>query len=278
MKRIAAILTASLALATAPPAGAIDLGFGLFKRKPQTNTPNNSKSDSSTKIKQLVATLQSDPDIDRRKVAAEALRTHDPRNSTDVIPTLVSTLQNDPHAGVRAIAAESLGSIKSVYPTAGAALESSEKSDPDANVRTMAKAALWQYHLNGYKTPTSATASLPSQTGEPPLAVRKPVPTPVKPTPAAADASFRPITQGMGKGVVYQPTTEPPLAKPKAPPVSVPDVKPPMPVIVAPPIPMPMPEPTITLPPPKLIPPISIPDVPKLPTGDGVPTISPPKR
>ncbi len=272
MKRIAAIFTASLALATAQPAGAIDLGFGLFKRKPQANTPNTSKSDSSVKVKQLVAALQSDPDIDRRKVAAEALRTHDPRNNTDVIPTLVSTLQNDPNAGVRAIAAESLGSIKSVYPTAGAALESSEKSDPDANVRTMAKAALWQYHLNGYKTPTSATASLPSQTGEPPLAVRKPVPTPVKPMPAAADASFRPITQGMGKGVVYQPTTEPPLAKPKAPPVSVPDVKPPTPVIAAPPIPMPMPEP------PKLTLPVTIPDVPKLPTGDGVPTISPPKR
>ena len=270
MKRIAAILTAGLTVSTAQQASAIDLGFGLFKRKPQASAPNSSKSDGSQKTKQLVATLQSDADIDRRKLAAEALRTHDPRNNPDVIATLVSTLQKDPNSGVRAIAAESLGSIKSVYPTAGAALEGSEKSDPDANVRTMAKAALWQYHLNGYKTPTSATASLPSQTGEPPLAVRKPVApvaVQVKPTPSATDVSFRPITQGMGKGVVYQPTSEPPLAKPKTPPATVPDVKPPMPVIVAPPIPMSSASPLV-----------SIPDVPKLPAGDGVQTVTPPKR
>lgn len=266
MKRFAAILTAALAATSAQPASAFDLGLGLFKRKPQANAPNTSKSDSSLKIKQLVATLQSDPDTDRRKLAAETLRTLDPRNNADVIPTLVSCLQNDPHAGVRAIAAESLGAIKSIYPTAGAALESSEKSDPDANVRTMAKAALWQYHLNGYKTPTSTAASLPSQTGEPPLAVRRPVaPTaiPTQPQPSAADISFRPITQGMGKGAVYQPTSEPPLAKPKAPPATVPDVKPPTPVIAAPPIPAPM---------------LTIPDVPKVPTGDGVQTVLPPKR
>ena len=273
MKRIAAVLTATLAISTVQQASAIDLGFGLFKRKPQAAAPSNSKSDNSQKFKQLVATLQSDPDIDRRKLAAEALRAQDPRNNPDVITTLVSTLQNDPNSGVRAIAAESIGAIKSVYPTAGAALENSEKSDPDANVRTVAKAALWQYHLNGYKTPTSTTASLPSQTGEPPLAMRKPVAPPIVPVkPAPTDVSFRPITQGMGKGVVYQPTTEPPLAKPKAPPETVPDVKPPMPMIDAPPIP------TTPLPLPSGIPLVTIPDVPKVPTGDGVPTVSPPKR
>lgn len=277
MKRIAAILTASLAVATAQPAGAFDLGLGLFKRKPQANAPNTSKLDNGLKIKQLVATLQSDPDTDRRKVAAETLRTLDPRNNADVIPTLVSTLQNDPNAGVRAIAAESLGAIKSIYPAAGAALESSEKTDPDANVRAVAKASLWQYHLNGYKTPGPSIASLPSQTGEPPLAIRKPV---LPPSPKPVEVAFKPITQGLGKGVPMQPTPEPPLAKPKSPPAGVPDVKPPMPVLVAPPIPvpMPMPEPMIAVPLPKLVPPISIPDVPKFPTGDGVPTVQPPKR
>ncbi len=288
MKRIAAILTAALAVASAQPASAFDLGLGLFKRKMQPNAPSSPKSDGALKIKQLVATLQSDPDTDRRKVAAETLRTLDPRNSGEVIPTLVASLQNDPNAGVRAIAAESLGAIKSVYPTAGAALESSEKSDPDANVRAVAKAALWQYHLNGYKTPTSTSASLPSQTGEPPLAVRKPVApvaVPTSPQPAPADLSFRPITQGMGKGAPYQPTAEPPLAKSKAtPPVTVPDVKPPTPSIVAPPIapvpsiPTPMPLPELATPSslPSTVPPVSIPDVPTVPSG--VPTVAPPKR
>jgi HEAT repeats len=284
MNRIAKILTATLVVTSAQQASAIDLGFGLFKRKSQPSAPsapNTSKSDSSLKIKQLVATLQSDPDTDRRKVAAETLRTLDPRNNADVIPTLVSTLQNDPNAGVRSIAAESLGEIKSVYPTAGAALESSEKSDPDANVRAMAKSALWQYHLNGYKT--SPSASLPNQTGEPPLAAQKPAGVPLPPTksqPVVSESSFRPITQGMGKGANLQPTAEPPLAKPRIAPVTVPEVKPPMPMIVAPPIPVPMqmPEPTTTLPVPKSAPPISIPDVPKFPAGDGTPTVIPPKR
>ena len=277
MKRIAAILTAALGLATAQPASAFDLGLGLFKKKPAAPSTSAPKAEGALKTKQLVATLQSDPDIDRRKVAAEALRTHDPRNNTDVIPTLVHTLQNDPNAGVRAIAAESLGAIKSVYPTAGSALESSEKSDPDANVRAVAKAALWQYHLNGYKTPSSASSSLPSQTGEPPLAApRKPF-VPTSPSPTVAEVQFRPITQGMGKGPPLAPTTEPPLAK-KAPPVAVPDVKPPMPMIDAPtiPVPMPMPEPSSTLP--KGTPPVTIPDVPMVPSGTGTPTVLPPKR
>jgi len=275
MKRIAAILTAALGVASAQPAAAFDLGLGLFKKKPAAPSPAAPKPDGSLKTKQLVATLQSDPDIDRRKVAAEALRTHDPRNNTDVIPTLVHTLQNDPNAGVRAIAAESLGAIKSVYPAAGSALETSEKSDPDANVRAVAKAALWQYHLNGYKTPSSASSSLPSQTGEPPLAApRKPF-VPTTPQPTVADVSFRHITQGMGKGPPLAPTAEPPLAK-KAPPAVVPDVKPPTPMIEAPPIPVPMPMPapgsSITLPP------VAIPDAPMLPSGTGTPTVLPPKR
>ncbi len=282
MNRIAKILTATLVVASAQQASAIDLGLGLFKRKSQPSAPSapsSSKSDSSLKLKQLVATLQSDPDTDRRKVAAETLRTLDPRNNADVIPTLVSTLQNDPNAGVRSIAAESLGEIKSVYSAAGAALESSEKSDPDVNVRATAKSALWQYHLNGYKS--SPSASLANQTAEPPLAVYKPAAVPVPPTkpqPVVSESSFRPITQGMGKGANLQPTAEPPLAKPKNVPVTAPEVKPPMPMIVAPPIPMRMPEPTTTLPVPKVDPPISIPDVPKFPTGDSTPTVTPPKR
>lgn len=274
MKRIAAILTAALGMASAQPASAIDLGFGLFKKKPAPSA-NAPKSDASLKTKQLVATLQADPDVDRRKVAAETLRTHDPRNNTDVIPTLVHSLQNDPNAGVRAIAAESLGSIKSVYPNAGAALESSEKSDPDANVRAVAKAALWQYHLNGYKTPTTVSSNLPSPTGEPPLAApRKPF-VPTTPTPVASDVNFRPITQGMGKGPPLSPTSEPPLAK-KAPPVTVPDAKPPIAEVPSIPVPMPMPEPDRL---PMAVPPVTVPDVPMVPTvPSGTPTVQPPKR
>lgn len=278
MKRIAAVLAAGCLAAGAQPASALDLGLGLFKKKSAPGAAAAPKTESALKIKQLVATLQSDPDNERRKVAAEAMRTVDPRNNADAISTLVNTLQNDPNPGVRAIAAESLGAIKSVYPNAGSALENAEKSDPDANVRAMSKAALWQYHLNGYKTPTTSMASLPSQTGEPPLAVRRPVqpttPTNPAPMPTTGETSFRPITQGMGKGVVYQPTAEPPLAKSKAPTTTVTDLKPPMPTIPAPPIPMPMPPVELNKP----LPPLSIPDLPTIPSGSAVPTVIPPKK
>ncbi len=271
MKRIAAIFTATFVVATAQPAHAFDLGLGLFKRKPESKSTTPSNSDVSLKVKQLVATLQSDPDTDRRKAAAEAIRTIDSRNNADVIPTLVATLQNDPNAGVRSIAAESLGAIKAIYPAAGAALEASEKSDPDANVRAVAKAALWQYHLNGYKTPSNSTVGTLNQTGEPPFAVRKPA---IPSAPAPAELTFRPITQGVGKNSAVQPTAEPPLAKPKA------EVKPPTPIIVAPPMPMPMPmpNPVVVLPVPKVDPALTIPDAPKIPAGDAIPTVIPPKR
>ena len=143
-------------------------------------------------------------------------------------------------------------------------------------MRAVAKAALWQYHLGGYKTPSSASSSLPSQTGEPPLAAPRKAFMPTTPQPNVADVSFRPITQGMGKGPPLSPTAEPPLAK-KAPPIAVPEVKAPTPMIEAPiPVPMPMPEPSITLP--KGVPQVTIPDVPMIPSGSGTPTVVPPKR
>ncbi len=217
MKRFltGAILAGSVA-GIAPPAFAIDLGLGLFKRK----TPNaNTQPEPSLKTKQLVATLQSDLDIARRKNAAEELRNHDPKANADLIPTLAGSLLKDPSPDVRILAAESLGAIKSVYATAGSALEKAESEDPDKSVRAAAKSALWQYGLNGYK-PTPATPT--SQTVEPPLAKTAPVSS--KPVAssggksASTTAKFQPISQGpVTGGTVSAPqSSEPPLARPKA--------------------------------------------------------------
>jgi len=259
MKRFLPAVAAAVALGSTTPAFAFDLGLGLFKKKPAGPSATPAKSDVNTKAKQLVATLQSDTDIDRRKAAADALRNEDPRNNPDIVPALIASLQKDPSPSVRALAAETLGAYKSVYQAAAVALDASEKGDPDATVRASAKNALWQYHLNGFK-PSTSTAGTTGQSSEPPLATPKPI-VAVKPPPTAVATAtdFRPITQGMGKAQMYQPTAEPPIAKPKGQPapVSVPDAPPsrvepptfslPMPTI--PVVPSSTPAPTITPPP-----------------------------
>jgi len=259
MKRFLPAVAATLVLSSASPAIEFDLGLGLFKKKPAGPT-TPAKQDTSTKVKQLVATLLSDTDIDRRKAAAEALRSHDPRNNPDIIPALITSLQKDPSPIVRSLAAETIGLYKSVNQAAAVALDTSEKSDPDAEVRAAAKNALWQYHLSGYKASVPPAAST-GQTSEPPFAMPKTSPTVIAVKPAAVPLAtdFRPITQGIsaGKPQTYQPTAEPPLAKPKnvlPPPDSVPDSIPATPSRVEPPtlaIPsVPSGEPTIIPPPP----------------------------
>jgi hypothetical protein len=228
VNRIVALLATAATGLAASQANAIDLGLGIFKKKAKPE-PTNQKPDPTLRVRQLLATLQADADVTRRKAAASELKSFDPRANPELIPQLAATLLKDPSPSVRAAAAESLGAIRQVYQVSGLALESSEKNDPDADVRAAAKSALWQYNLNGYRSTTPSTLGLP-QSVEPPLAARQPL-TPSRlphPTPTSTEVQFRPITQETGKGVFYQPTAEPPLARPRtpAPPAVVPDTKP----------------------------------------------------
>ena len=79
MKYTAALLTAAAGLAlAAPPAAAADLpNLGIFRKKP--------KPEAAGKAKNLVTTLQSDPDEKKRVQAAEELRSVDPRSNPDVV-------------------------------------------------------------------------------------------------------------------------------------------------------------------------------------------------
>ncbi|MBX9585383.1 MAG: HEAT repeat domain-containing protein, partial [Gemmataceae bacterium] len=171
-------------LAVAGPAGA-----GMFERKPKT----------AAQVKRLADGLRADGDEKRRRAAVAELREADPRVLPDVIPALVGVLQRDPSAAVRADAAEAIGSFKTAFPVAGAALEAAAEADPSAAVRDAAQQALWEYHLNGYRSLKGADG-IAGQTAEPPLAKRPPKPTapeavtpapgsavvPLKPDPAAA--------------------------------------------------------------------------------------------
>ncbi len=240
------LMAAAAAALVAPPAPAVDLGFGLFKRKPKGEP-------AAAKAKQLTTTLGTSPDEAARKQAAEELRSLDPRSNPEVFPALIGALQKDPSPAVRVAAADTVGRLKPVYQPAGIVLDGVAQTDPDPKVREAAQAALFQYHLGGYVTPRGPQAS---GSAEPPIAARRPTPPPV--------ATFRPITNTVGKGVFYPPTAEPPLAKGLQPaPAAKPAPAAPPPAL----LPQPMPP---------ALPPIPPPAAPSVPTGPLPPVSVPP--
>lgn len=195
----------------------------LFERKKKDD-------DAPSKAKPLLETLKGDTDEKKRKAAAESLGDLDPRANPDIVTGLITSLRQDPAVAVRTTAAESLGKLKPVSAQAGVALEEAGQSDPAEGVRKAAQAALFQYHLNGYKGNPGGSV----QSAEPPLAGR------VKPA--------APVTVSRGQPTRPQ-TQEPPLAKPKTTPAptapSGPTVSPPpevkspgIPTVTPPPLPM----------------------------------------
>ena len=113
------------------------------------------------------------------------------------MPALIGTLQRDPSPAVRAEAAESIGKLHPVDQPAGIAMETALSSDPDPKVREAVKSALWQYHLNGYRTPPAGNPYA-TQTAEPPLAAARPQPPLAKASPRPP-APGRSPTPGSGR-------------------------------------------------------------------------------
>jgi hypothetical protein len=207
--------------------------LGIFRKKTKEEPPQ--------RVKQLLDTLRADADEKKRAAAAAELKEHDPRTHAEIIPALITAIQRDPSATVRSVAAETIGRLKPVSQQAGVALEQTLASDPVEEVRKAAQKALWDYHLNGYRS-VGANPSHP-QTAEPPLAkprpmANAPIITPTSPTPSsvAQPTQARPITTGIGKGAVYPQTIEPPLAKPKTRPIEQ-QITPPTPSLSVPPLP-----------------------------------------
>ncbi|VTT98005.1 hypothetical protein : : HEAT_2 [Gemmataceae bacterium] len=157
------------------------------------------KRPDPTRVRVLADLLRTETDEKRCKSAVAELADADPRAHPDVIPALLAALRKDA-AGVRAAAAEVIGKFKTTFPLAGSALEKVAETDPDPAVRSAAKQALWDYHLNGYRSTKSVEAAS-SQTAEPPIAaplrpraVRAvaPMPTPLRTAVAAVPASSLP--------------------------------------------------------------------------------------
>ena len=294
MKRRLFAVAVAAVFTSAGSAPAIDLGFGLFKKRQEKKEAAKVEAPAE---RQHIATLETDRDEAKRKAAAAALKSADPKPNFDAVAALSSAVLRDPSPDVRATAADSLAAYKVVYQQAVTALEKAETDDPDKLVRATAKAALWQYSLSGYKPSTTASRS---QSAEPPLA--RPAAKPTTPTvvvaakPTTADAGFRAITQGPGTATPFEQSAEPPLAKPvskpttqpksppEATPVSVPKVLIPqrMPSAVeTPQAELPKAElPASSLPSVNVSSPLplpSVPTIPGLPQPKPVPTVQPPK-
>ncbi len=152
---IAVLLVSGLA----SPVAAVGDGLNLFNRKPRLD---------QSRVRFLAELLRTDPDEKKRRAAVAELADADPRAHPEVMTALIATLKKDTPTA-RAAAAEVIGKFKTTFPLAGAALESAAESDPDATVRAAAKQALWDYHLNGYRS-TKSTDTAIGQTAEPPFA------------------------------------------------------------------------------------------------------------
>jgi hypothetical protein len=242
------VLALLAALAPSAPAG---LFFG--KRAP--------KPDPATRVPELIATVKTDGDENKRAAAAEELRQYDPTTHHDIVPVLIDVLLHDAKPSVRSEAAQSLGKLRPVSQEAGWALEQAVSKDTSMRVRLQARSALLFYHMSGYHS--SKVEETPGQSKEPPLA--DPAPPAVKTTTPVPVPRMPPP----GKRLVPVPTQspEPPLAAPVTP---APAAPPPL-VPAAPPV---APAPSAA---PPLVPaaPPALQKVPAAPTEEG-PSLTPP--
>lgn len=190
------------------PCLALPVQAGIFGRK-------KDKIDPKIVVPELITTLKSDRDADKRARAAAELRNHDVASFPDILPALVEALLQDPKPNVRAEAAQSLGKIRPVSQVAGEALEQATANDSSMRVRLNARSALLQYHWAGYRSGNKGEAPpLTSNSKEPPVIntrkpgteppALRPVPSKIPPASTVPTALTPPVPS----------TKEPPLAAP----------------------------------------------------------------
>jgi hypothetical protein len=138
------------------------------------------------RVPQLLATVKTDTDEEKRLAAARELRDFDPAAYPDIVPILIDVLQNDAKPSVRAEAAQSLGRLRPVSQDIGMALETATH-DSSFRVRWQARSALMGYRWSGYHGAPKPEEAAPSQapgkagpTPPPPVQVKR---GPVPPVP-----------------------------------------------------------------------------------------------
>ncbi len=163
--------------------------------------PFGRKRMEPVRVRQLAEILRSDSDEKRRAAAIAELADADPRAQPEVIPALIAALRKDV-AAVRVAAAERLGRFHIVFPQAGEALETAAESDSSQAVRDAAQQALWEYHLNGYRS-ARGTDRFTWQTVEPPIA------KPAKPRLVTSEPLTAPVVPTAARLPVFPAAAEP---------------------------------------------------------------------
>lgn len=210
MTRTASLFSFALAAALVAAHTTSSAAQPFFKSKARTD---------AARARALIEVLKSDPDDKKRLAATAELAFADARDQPDVIPALVAALKRDAAARVRAGAADALGQLNVVSPVAGSALEAAASGDAAPEVRAASKQALWEYHLNGYRS-AQGLGWLAKETEEPPIAAPPgprvvaalvpvappPAPKAVAPLPrvpvTAPAAPLPPVAQPAGPRVV----------------------------------------------------------------------------
>jgi HEAT repeats len=183
-----------LASVLAAPASA-----GIFFNK-KADKPN-----PAVVVPELIHTLQSDGDEDKRMAAAEQMREFDPAQFPDVVPTLVEALLSDKKPSVRAEAAQSLGKIRPVSDKVGAALEQALAKDSSMRVRLQARSVLLQYRWSGWKEPA------PKKDETPTARPKEPAPPQSKEPPLAPSVGKAPPVMRSSSSYATQPASGPRL-------------------------------------------------------------------
>lgn len=199
---------------------ALPVRAGIFGKKEKKPNP-------ADRVAELIVTVKTSQEEQKRSAAAEELREFDPATYPDIVPILIDVLRNDPKPSVRAEAAQSLGKLRPVIKEAGWALEQAVANDSSMKVRLQARSSLLMYHWAGYQSPKTNEPPL-LQTKEPPLAppdkgpplvppgmppMPKPSPMPPKPTGPTA----HPLPVGPSLAPADPPRLQPPPPSPPGP-------------------------------------------------------------
>jgi hypothetical protein len=177
----------------------------IFGKKGAKTTPEQ-------RVPELINTLMTSGDENKRSEAVEELRQYDSGQFPQIVPALIEVLANDKKPAVRAEAAQSLGKIRPVSQQAGQALEQALK-DGSARVRLQARSSLLQYHWAGYRN--DGKPATPPPTVNPPAvnspAAAPPAPMQVKEPPPVVPSTKEPP---LASPPPPAPTTQPPAATP----------------------------------------------------------------
>ncbi len=189
----------------------------LFGKKPPP------KPDPAVRVPDLIKTVHTDGDENKRADAIAELRQYDPATFPEIMPTLIDALLNDKKPSVRAEAASTIGKLRPVSQQAGDALEQALDKDASMRVRIAVRSALLQYHWAGYRSgkKDDAPPSSTPTTKEPPLA-DPPSSTPTTKEPPLADPTPTKPTKPMDPPSQMTPRPLPPTPVPTPPAVILP--------------------------------------------------------